>query len=314
MGFQSYPDWKTILSFSREEDRGPYTPVMLQHQKCPNGNQAIEHYIGTDYHVPTDFRSYVYASQLMAGQIMGYSVEHFRRMHGLCMGVIVWQLNDCWPAVSWAGLDYYGRWKAQQYFLKRAFSPVLISALDEGLAVKLYINNDNPVAVDAVVEWALYDKRFTAVVNGENAVRVRPQGVEALELPNFAPFIPEVKKHEYVLSFSVSENKTTLSSGNLLFVKPKAFSFEKPELEIDVKENTDAFILDIMSNVFVRGLELSLSDTDAVFSDNYFDLLPDRHKHVEIKKTKLSAPICTEELRTQLEWKSAYDLQNEEKK
>ena len=312
MGFQSYPDWKTILSFTHEEDRGPYTPVMLQHQKCHNGNQSIEHYISTDYNVPLDFRNYVYASQLMAGQIMGYTIEHFRRLTGLCMGVIVWQLNDCWPAVSWAGIDYYGRWKAQQYFLKRAFSPVLISALDEGLSVKLFVNNDTPTALNTVVKWVLYDKSFTAVADGENVVSVNPQSFESIQLPDFSPFIAEHQKHEYVLSFMVGENTNILSSGNLLFVKPKDFSFEKPELDINIRDNEDAFVIDIMSGIFVRGLELSLRDLDAVFSDNYFDLLPGAHKLVEIEKKRLSAPVGAEEIKAQLEWKSAYDLQKED--
>ena len=41
---------------------------------------------------------------------------------GRCMGAIYWQLNDCWPVVSWASIDYFGRWKALHYYAKRFFS------------------------------------------------------------------------------------------------------------------------------------------------------------------------------------------------
>jgi beta-mannosidase len=34
---------------------------------------------------------------------------------------IVWQLNDCWPALSWSLIDYDLNPKPSYYFVKRAF-------------------------------------------------------------------------------------------------------------------------------------------------------------------------------------------------
>jgi len=115
MGFQSYPSMKTIETFTLPEDRRPDSPIMYKHQKSGNGNQAIETYMGRDFNIPKDFGLYIYASQILAGEILKYTAEHMRRNRGRCMGMISWQLNDCWPVVSWAGIDYFGRWKAQMY-------------------------------------------------------------------------------------------------------------------------------------------------------------------------------------------------------
>ena len=47
------------------------------------------------------------------------------------MGAIYWQLNDCWPVISWSSIDYYGRWKALHYYAKRFFAPVMLSCEEQ---------------------------------------------------------------------------------------------------------------------------------------------------------------------------------------
>jgi beta-mannosidase len=309
MGFQSYPDWKTVKAFTREEDRGPYTKVMLQHQKCHDGNQLIEEYLKADYQVPDDFEKYVYASQNIGGHIMAYSVEHCRRLAGLCMGVIAWQLNDCWPAVSWAGVDYYGRWKAQQYYLKRAFAPVLISAQDEGFRVGLYVNNDRPETVSGSVEWRLFDRAFSPVKKGAAPALVVSQGQVCAADLDFSGILNEQNKNEYVLFFAFLEDGIEKSSGNLLFVKPKEYGFQKPEFKIQAEDGGPELMLKISSPVFAKSAALSLQNADAIFSDNYFDLLPGVEKIITISKETLSIPLAVEDLRKNLGIMSAYDLQ-----
>ena len=62
------------------------------------------------------------------------------------MGSIFWQLNDCWPVASWSSIDYYGRWKALQYYARRFYAPVLVSPHVEDGAVKVYIVSDKTEA------------------------------------------------------------------------------------------------------------------------------------------------------------------------
>ena len=73
-------------------------------------------YMQQTYKYPNSFPTFVYASQLLQADGIRYGVEHFRRNRGRCMGAVYWQLNDCWPVISWSSVDYCGRLKALHYY------------------------------------------------------------------------------------------------------------------------------------------------------------------------------------------------------
>lgn len=41
-------------------------------------------------------------------------------------GTLYWMLNDAWPAISWSSIDYYGRWKAVQYYAKNLYKDIIL--------------------------------------------------------------------------------------------------------------------------------------------------------------------------------------------
>jgi beta-mannosidase len=51
--------------------------------------------------------------------------RHFRGLHRSCSGAIWWQLNDCWPVLSWSVVDVAGRRKLSWYALRSSFGPRL---------------------------------------------------------------------------------------------------------------------------------------------------------------------------------------------
>ncbi|PMD24567.1 glycoside hydrolase family 2 protein, partial [Hyaloscypha hepaticicola] len=69
---------------------------------------------------------YVYLSQLVQSEAMYYAFRGWRRLFegGECGGALVWQMNDSWPVVSWATVDYYERPKMAFYAISRAMRPV----------------------------------------------------------------------------------------------------------------------------------------------------------------------------------------------
>jgi beta-mannosidase len=73
-------------------------------------------------------RGFVEASQRAQAHGLQMAIEHYRRRKADgCGGALVWQLNEPWPAISWALLDHARRPKPAYETVKRLFNPLLVS-------------------------------------------------------------------------------------------------------------------------------------------------------------------------------------------
>jgi beta-mannosidase len=85
--------------------------------------------------------------------------------HPRCGGVAFWQLNEPWPAVSWAVIDRAGRPKAAYGMLRRAYQPILIAArfpwrryaAGDVFSAEVWLVNDGPEAWQVCYAEALLD-------------------------------------------------------------------------------------------------------------------------------------------------------------
>lgn len=308
MGFQSYPSMKTIKAFTLPEDRYPDSPIMYKHQKSVYGNKVIEMYMQQDFNVPEDFGLYIYTSQILAGEVLKYAAEHMRRNRGRCMGMITWQLNDCWPVISWAGRDYFGRWKAQLYYSKRFFAPVLVSACDEGSRVGIYVTNDTFDTIDGTLKWELKDNRSDVIANGAEEVSIEPLSAKNYIQLDFSDEVKDFRPEDYYIEFSLASGANELGRGTTIFVPAKEFKFLNPEINVLVEENETSFILKVKSAAYARSVGLDLEKADCIFSDNYFDISANAVKVIEVKKSSLSEKLIIDQFRDQLTVVSVYDI------
>lgn len=302
MGFQSYPSMKTINTFADKASQNPYSPIMYAHQKCNNGNEAIELYMERDYGVPKDFAHYVYLSQLQAGEIMKYSIEHMRRDNTYSRGMVIWQLNDCWPVVSWSGIDYFGRWKAQQYYTKRFFAPVLVSAqVAEGSAIaELWVSNESIETVNGTLRWKLRTAGSEILAQGEAPVAVAAgisQQVETLDCQNLAA---EHSLNSVYLEYELANGSEILGQGITLFVLAKEFMFQQPKIQAQVREEKDAYIIELHAGCFAKGVALDTAVGDCLFSDNFFDVSAGDARQVTVQKQDIEGISSVVELQKNL--------------
>ena len=128
-GYQSYPDYQTLLKIAQGEELGKDAEVIAAHQKHARGTRQIDDFIKRYYPnaQPKDFEEYVYLSQLSQAYGMEIAIEAHRTAKPYNMGTLYWQLNDAWPVTSWSSIDYYGNPKVLQERLKTLFAPVLLS-------------------------------------------------------------------------------------------------------------------------------------------------------------------------------------------
>ena len=92
---------------------------------------------------------FVLYSQLNQGDALKTAVTHWRSRMFKTSGCLVWQLNDCWPVISWALIDYGLNPKAAYYYVKRACQPVIAPLIVKEGRVEAYIINETAVPLEA---------------------------------------------------------------------------------------------------------------------------------------------------------------------
>ena len=167
---------------------------MLHHQKALDGNGKLERGLADHVDVPTDFDTWLWATQLNQARAVRTGVEHFRSLRGTCMGTIWWQLNDCWPVTSWAVVDGAGRRKPAWFALRDAYAPRLLTIQPRGDELVLFAVNDSAdewlldgavtrwtfdgaaiaEAASAVARGAVVDRRMDSANRRRPSRRCRP--------------------------------------------------------------------------------------------------------------------------------------------
>ena len=89
------------------------------------------------------------------------------------MGSIYWQLNDSNPTISWSSIDYNLRWKALQYFCKRFYAPILLSAVEENGILRFNISNETVSGFVGKISWRLRDHTSMIIAEGQKDVQVQ---------------------------------------------------------------------------------------------------------------------------------------------
>jgi beta-mannosidase len=276
-GFQSFPEMKTIESFTEPADRANiFTPVMLAHQKNNEGNAIIHDYLLKDYPEPKDFPSFLYVSQVLQAEGIKIGAEHFRRSRPETMGSIFWQLNDCWPVASWSSIDYYGRWKALQYYARRFYAPILVSPHVEAGSLKVYIVSDKIAAQPATLRVRLMDFAGKVFLEEKHDVSVDPLASKIyLDWP--LKKLADAGAADTSAVFVVADlsSGATQISRNLAYLAPvKEVHLKPASLQVASTGNGGNYDIRITSPVLARSVYVSFGNLDAKVSDNYFDILP----------------------------------------
>lgn len=315
-GFQSFPSMKTIRSFTLPEDRNIFGRIMESHQKNGLANSKIFTYVAVYFRYPKDMDAISYISQLLQLKAIQYGVEFWRQNRGRCMGSLYWQLNDCWPVASWASIDYHGRWKALHYGARRFYAPLMASALEKKELsgdITYYLHNDTRAAYTLTLEVTLRDADFNVLARHETTQTVPAlTALPALHL-DFEPLLTDAAlRRRAFASYRMLQDGVETSRGTTLFVKPKHFDLPSVTCELAVTDEGDAFDIHVRAGGYACCVELSLADWDAVFGDNYFDIVDEAGVHVRLCKEDLPAGVTAADILAQLRVRSVRDTYHAE--
>jgi beta-mannosidase len=144
-GFQSFPSPEVIRYINKNNSFSTTSDDFKNHQKHPRGFDIIKTYMERDFPVPENEEDYAFVTQLLQAYGIGNAIEAHRSNLDTphTMGSLYWQLNDCWPSISWSGIDFFGNWKILQHRVKKVFEPVqLFFAEEKNNQLGIYIVND----------------------------------------------------------------------------------------------------------------------------------------------------------------------------
>lgn len=241
------------------------------------------------FYDPTDIESVVQRMGMAESLYYQQTIERQRRGRpaddttGIrrCGGYLVWKLNDSWPQIYSAKIDYFMEPYHAYYGIKRAFQPVMLS-FEIGNYIWLWAINDSPDPVEGTVNIQLFHlernkahqkiTRKVTILPGESKVVVR------LDEAGIGLF-----RREHILSASLTNPNGEIIAGTTSLTDiERHIAF--PDAKLNVKVIDGA--LEITTNKFAHTVTLEGDENGDksgwFFEDNYFDVMPDEKKVVKI--------------------------------
>ena len=269
-GYQSYPDYQTLLKIAQGEELGKDANIIAAHQKHARGTRQIDDFIQKYYPYPDNFERYVYLSQLSQAYGMEIAIEAHRTAKPYNMGTLYWQLNDAWPVTSWSSIDYYGNWKALQYKLKTLYAPVLLSLDQKDCGI--FVTSDLMRELNGKLNVKVSDFEGNVLFQKSMDAQVPANGNEKLQMQGLSECLSKVDKTSIYVKFELIENESLLAERYCYMAYPKDLKLPDAEPKLNVSEVDGKICIEVTTEGFAKDVQVYCTNGMGNFSDNFFDL------------------------------------------
>ncbi|KAK2736271.1 hypothetical protein FQN57_000801 [Myotisia sp. PD_48] len=298
-GMQALPNIKTIDAFlpdgSRDSDRYVHSFTLDYHNKAVGHERRLAAYLVENIRYSVNpLEQYIHCTQIMQAECVSTAYRLWKRQwkgkgRELCAGVLVWQMNDCWPVTSWSTVDYYLRPKYAYFAIKRELAPITIgvkqplqqATLDQPSAkvhkveiwgTNLTLHNQSVQvrvkAWDIITGDLIYSQTLKGLIELPQNQTIE---IAELEIPN-SNKNPQDSLQTVVAAYLFDSEKQI--ARYISWPEPlKYLHLQKPQgLKIELA--TDRRQVNLSANLPVKGLAI-FSECDGVkFDDNCVDLVP----------------------------------------
>jgi beta-mannosidase len=282
-GFQSFPEYDSVRTFAEEGDMELESKVMLAHQKNGNGNRLIKEYMDIYMNEPKDFPSFLYMSQVLQAEAMKTAIEAHRKRMPYCMGTLYWQMNDCWPVASWAGMDYYGKWKALQYYAKTSFADTILSFdRSDGGELRVYAISDSLTRAEGELRLTLHAFDGEILAQETLEATVGSNTSTLVYAADEAKWLDGRDAGSIVLVAELVQGDVTISRKEHYFAYAKGLKLGSAAVVVTEVEGSGGTRFLVSSNVLAKQVWLR-AEREGRFSDNFFDVVPGKPIEVEFQ-------------------------------
>lgn len=310
-GMQSTPVPKTVRAFTDAAGRESIdSPEMQYHELDGSGHgiAIIMHYTEENFgQAPKDFDDTLWLTGINQAWMMRYAVEHWRRDMPRSMAAAIWQYNDCWPCSTWSMVDWYRRPKAVLYQSKRFFAPVLVSGLPNAQSGKaaVFVTSDAPKDLAGLLNWSVTTAAGDLLRQGSKQMSLPARTSGAAEELDLSDLVQSHGAANLLVWAEVLVDGQSVARNTLLFGRPKGLRLQQPHLTATVSGGETRYQVVVETDVPALWVWADLQDTDAEYSDNFFDLRRDRSASIEVL---LEKPMTPYEFRNRLQIRSVYDV------
>jgi beta-mannosidase len=256
---------------------------MRHHNKA--GDQAMDDLLRLISHYfpqPSGMKQTVEFAQVGQGELLREAIEHWRRRKFRTSGVLIWQINDCWPAISWSLVDYWHNPKAGYYYVRRAFSPLLLSLVHQEQHVQIWLVNDTSKSVSGTIRLTLFDFDGTPLHSKDVPASAPPHsstlvGTKSLQEMGFL----DATRHFIHARFA--ERGRSLVETTLLPSRFREIKFPHAHVAWEVKKvGQQTFEVELRSKTFAKAVCVE-AKAAMDYSDNFADLVPSAKKSIVVR-------------------------------
>lgn len=265
-GFQGPPARATFDAAVHEERHAPFSPGTVQRQKAEGGTERINDVLDIHFGVPSDFDEWYWLAQLNQARAVRFGIERFRTLEPYCAGTIVWQLNDCWPSLSWSVIDVDDRWKPVAYAVREAHADRIVVLRREDDGPALFVCNSTAEAWEAEVDVQRWGRRERV---GGAALSATVPAHTAQRIPLAA--LAEGLGIDELLVATAGARRSVLLGG-----VDREYHDDPPVFDIEVSGDAGAVTVGITARSLLRDafLPVDALAADAHAEQNLLTLLP----------------------------------------
>ncbi|MFN0131050.1 MAG: glycosyl hydrolase 2 galactose-binding domain-containing protein [Phycisphaerales bacterium] len=284
-GHQSPPTFATLAAAlsNPERDLRIDSSTLHHRQRATGGTtRHIDTPIADFFRTPTSFDDWLSLAHLLKARALWTQLTWLRVHRGLCDGALLWQLNDCWPGMSWSLIDSAGRPKPAYFAVRRALATRLLAFHPVGTRTVLFADNDTDDPWNDAVRVRYLDATGTTRLERSLALSLSPRSAAAL-----ADLTPSTA----LRSLDLSSASTPIIDASCAQARDTFFPdapLLPPDFHASLDRDSNLFRLTFTARSIIRDLTLAVDrlDPDATVSDQLLTLLPGESRTITITSAR----------------------------
>jgi beta-mannosidase len=299
---------RTLKRFLPADRREPPNPIWELHVQDNPYNDLAETFSEVQLKVAERLfgpfrgvREFIKRGTTAHAEILREEMEHHRRRKYDNAGVMFWMFDDTWPCGSWSVVDYYGLPKPVYYHAKRACAPVMLSFQPGDGGYQVFATSDLRRPLEATLTYGRGSVGEAAVWSRSKHVKLAADCSAAVARILASQIPPDPGVYLFARLRGGGADVTATFFPRLW----REVEWPEPELRWQVVSQEDRVaVVELRTKRYARGVNLTApGDDHAIFSDNFFDLMPGQRKRVTIETRR---PLDPRRLRVD-HWLTEWD-------